>query len=87
MVVDEYISELNKQPFFGDENIIGSLRYHIKWYKEKAKWRRRMFRITGTIALIFSISLPFVSFVIADKEYYILNGFDIYKYIISFIPV
>ena len=60
MSVDNYLERLKDQKFFRPENEEGSIRYNIKWYREHAPTERIFFRAAGGVALLLSISLPFI---------------------------
>ena len=60
MIVEEYIEQLRSQTFFSGEGTRGSVRWQIKWYRDKAYRHRLWFRWIGGITLFISISLPFV---------------------------
>jgi hypothetical protein len=63
-----YLTELEKQPFFGGADIEGSVRWYINWYRKHADGKRLWFRRFGVITLIASISLPFILFYIPDES-------------------
>ncbi|MDY0013632.1 MAG: hypothetical protein RBS40_12150 [Rhodocyclaceae bacterium] len=56
---DNYLAALERQVFFADEHVQGSVRWYIRWYRERAPAKRCWFRIWGGVALVASISLPF----------------------------
>jgi len=61
MLVDDYVAKLRQdQIFFGPEDKVGSIRWYIKWYRDKAPAKRIWFRAFGLVTLVTSISLPFV---------------------------
>lgn len=61
MLVDDYVTKLKQdQIFFGPEDQVGSIRWYIKWYRDKAPAKRIWFRAFGLVTLVTSISLPFV---------------------------
>lgn len=57
-----YLTDLEKQRFFGDKDIEGSVRWYINWYGKHAIRKRLWFRFWGVLTLVVSISLPFVLF-------------------------
>ncbi|MDH5428419.1 MAG: SLATT domain-containing protein [Nitrospirota bacterium] len=66
--VEAFLAAVHAQPFFGDENQQGSIRWYIAYYKERAPKRRLAFRISGFLLLVLSVSLPFLTWV-AGPEY------------------
>lgn len=59
--VKNYLDRIKQQSFFGEESVSGSLKYNIKWYRDKAAVSYRCFRGVGFAAIFLSITLPFVS--------------------------
>ena len=57
--VEAFLTAVHAQPFFGDENQEGSIRWYIAYYKDRAPKRRLAFRLSGFLLLVLSISLPF----------------------------
>ena len=60
MSIEEYIEKLRNQLFFGNEKAQGSVRWRIKWYRDRACRHKLWFRWAGGITLFISISLPFL---------------------------
>lgn len=67
MTARDYLNQLESQVFFGGEQMVGSVRWYIKWYRDHAVWKRRWFRLWGLVALVVSVSLPFVLSFSADS--------------------
>jgi hypothetical protein len=59
--VEAFLSALEEQCFFKDENTQGSVLWYINFYQTRAPKRRKAFRATGFILLFLSISLPFIT--------------------------
>lgn len=66
--MENYLSALNSQIFFQDQDTQGSVRWYIKWYREHAEYKRCWFRWWGGLTLVTSISLPFLLSIVAEQE-------------------
>lgn len=65
--VQSYLNAIKENKFFLDETNEGSLRFNIKWYRERASVSHKWFRIVGFTTVFLSITLPFVSQVFPNK--------------------
>lgn len=61
--VEVFLGAVHAQPFFGDENQQGSIRWYIAYYKDRAPKRRLAFRVSGFLLFVLSVSLPFLTWV------------------------
>jgi hypothetical protein len=76
MLVDDYVTKLKQdQIFFGPEDKMGSIRWYIKWYRDKAPAKRIWFRAFGLVTLVTSISLPFVISFVAEASKALVASF------------
>ncbi len=66
--VEAFLSALNEQSFFKDESTEGSVLWYIAFYKKRAPERRRAYRAGGFILLFLSISLPFLTQLVDEKQ-------------------
>jgi len=66
--VEAFLTAVHAQPFFGDENQQGSIRWYIAYYKARAPKRRLAFRVSGFLLLVLSISLPFLIWIAPDES-------------------
>jgi hypothetical protein len=66
--VETFLKEIHAQPFFGDENQTGSIRWYIAYYKDRAPKRRLAFRLSGFLLLVLSVSLPFLTWVAPESS-------------------
>ena len=59
--VEAFLSALNEQSLFKDQNTQGSVLWYIGFYQTRAPRRRMAFRATGFLLLFLSVSLPFLT--------------------------
>jgi Protein of unknown function (DUF4231) len=53
--------EFDDHPLLADEHSHGSVLWYIKWYRDRAPWRRRIYRATGISTIVISVLLTWVS--------------------------
>ncbi|HEY6873799.1 MAG TPA: DUF4231 domain-containing protein [Geobacteraceae bacterium] len=68
MLVDQYLAKLNEQTFFASEDMEGSVRWYIKWYRKHAPRKRNWFRTFGIVTIVMSISLPFITGLVGEEH-------------------
>ncbi len=66
--VEAFLSAMQTQAFFGDEQQQGGIRWYIAYYKERAPKRRLAFRVSGFLLLVLSVSLPFLTWVAPESH-------------------
>lgn len=59
--VEQYLTLLDQTRPFKPETEEGSVRWNEKWYRDRAPFRRYLFRTTGFGLLVVSVSLPFAA--------------------------
>lgn len=66
--VEQYLIALNEQALFKDAATPGSVLWYIHFYQVRAPLRRLTFRVAGFCLLFLSISLPFITQIVPDKD-------------------
>src|SRR3954468_16070168 len=56
--IDDFLSYIDKMVFFGNSSRRGSFESYMSYYRRRAAWHRRIFRSSGLLAIILSLSLP-----------------------------
>ena len=59
--VRTYLNQIKEKNFFAGEDMRGSLKFNIKWYRKKASLSHTCFRTVGFATVFLSVSLPFAT--------------------------
>lgn len=59
--VDRFLDDIQGTAFFQDARTAGSFEWYLAYYRQRAPWRRRLFRLSGLWVIVVAVLLPLIA--------------------------